>query len=70
MTTGSGRVLLPAADRRATIQGLGRRLRPRRMLLLSAGGLFAGRAAAELVGPAALGRIVDLVVDGHMARRR
>jgi len=57
-------VLLPSADRRTTVAGLRRRLRPLRALLLWAVGLFFGRSLAGLAGPAVLGHIVDLVVDG------
>ncbi len=59
-----GRVLLPSADRKTTVRGLRRRMRPRRALLLGAVGLFFGRSLAGLAGPAVLGHIVDLVVDG------
>ncbi|QXC63330.1 ABC transporter ATP-binding protein/permease [Aquihabitans sp. G128] len=64
---GPSSTLLPVADRRATLAALGRLLRPRRRLLALAAVLFVGRAAVGLVGPAVLGRIVDLVRAGDAA---
>lgn len=60
--------LLPVADRRETVRALGRLLGPRRLLLGLSAVVFVGRAAAGLVAPALLGRIVDLVRDGEPAR--
>ena len=59
--------LLPVADRRTTVRALRRLLRPRRALLTLAAALFVGRALVGLVGPAVLGRIVDLVRAGDAA---
>lgn len=65
MTT--GRVLLPIARRAETLRALRVLLRPRRWLLAGAGVLFVAAAATGLVGPAVLGRIVDLVASGEPA---
>ncbi|MGQ0615659.1 MAG: ABC transporter ATP-binding protein [Acidimicrobiia bacterium] len=55
---------LPTADRAATVRVVRALLRPRRLVLAGAAGLFVARAGAGLVGPAVLGRIVDLVNAG------
>lgn len=58
---------LPIAGRRDTTQAVLALLRPRRTLLAAAVGLFVAAAAASLVGPIALGVIVDRVIDGAPA---
>jgi len=60
-------VLLPTAGRTDTVRALRTRLRDRRALLGGAAVLFVGQALAGLAGPAVLGHIVDLVVDGRAA---
>lgn len=57
----AGRALLPTADPAATRAALRRLLRPQRYLLALALGLMIAESLAGLIGPAVLGRIVDLV---------
>ena len=59
--------VLPVAGRRHTTQAVLALLRPRRALLAGAVGLFVAASAASLVGPLALGVIVDRVIDGAPA---
>ena len=58
------RVPLPVADARRTRAAVGDLLREHRLLVVGTGLVLLGRAAAGLVGPAVLGRIVDLVLTG------
>ncbi len=62
-----GRPLLPTADARATWRTLRHLLRPHRTLVVVAAVLLVAESLAGLVGPAVLGRIVDLVTDGAEA---
>lgn len=58
------RVPLPVADARRTRAAVGDLLGEHRRLVVVTGLVLLGRAAAGLVGPAVLGRIVDLVLTG------
>lgn len=60
----AGRVLLPTATRTETRRAVRRILRPHRALVLLAVPLLVAESASSLVGPAVLGRIVDLVTAG------
>jgi len=59
--------LLPVASPREARRALVRLLGPHRALALLAAGVLVARVLVGLVGPAVLGRIVDLVVDGEPA---
>lgn len=61
------RVLLPTASPRETRRAVRDLLRPRRGLLVAAIGVLVASTVAALVGPALLGRIVDLAVRGQPA---
>ncbi|MGH8934604.1 MAG: ABC transporter ATP-binding protein [Egibacteraceae bacterium] len=61
------RILLPTASARQTRQAVRALLRPRRGLLVAAIGVLVAATVAALVGPALLGRIVDLAVSGRSA---
>ncbi|MGH9247801.1 MAG: ABC transporter ATP-binding protein [Acidimicrobiales bacterium] len=61
------RPLLPVAGGRETWRHVSAVLGPRRRVLAAAGAMFVARAGAGLVGPAVLGRLVDLVVEGRSA---
>src|SRR5918992_5699104 len=63
----SGRVLLPTAGPAETRRTLRRLLRPHRALVLLAVPLLVAESLTGLIGPAVLGRIVDLVSDGAAA---
>ncbi|MEW6476451.1 MAG: ABC transporter ATP-binding protein [Actinomycetota bacterium] len=63
----AGRALLPTATSTETWSALRRLLRPHRGLVLLAVLLMVVESASGLVGPAVLGRIVDLVTDGAPA---
>lgn len=58
---------LPVADRRTTASAVVDLLRSRRTLLVAAAVMFTAGAASSLVGPLALGTIVDRVLDGAPA---
>lgn len=64
MTAPSTGALLPTSSPARTRQALRRVLRPYRGLALVAMTLMVAESLSGLVGPAVLGRIVDLVVDG------
>ena len=66
-TTSSGRALLPTADAAETRRALRRLLRPHRALVMLAVPLLVAESMTGLVGPAVLGHIVDLVIDGAAA---
>ncbi|WP_036726292.1 ABC transporter ATP-binding protein [Patulibacter minatonensis] len=59
----SGRLLLPTASPRETRRAIGRLVRPRRGLAVAALGLLVAAAAAGLLVPPLLGRLVDVTID-------
>ena len=61
------RALLPTAGPTETRRALRRLLRPHRALVLLAVPLLVAESLTGLIGPAVLGRIVDLVSDGATA---
>jgi ATP-binding cassette subfamily C protein len=61
------RTLLPTATPIQTWRALRRLLRPHRALVLLAVPLMVAESLSGLIGPAVLGRIVDLVADGAAA---
>ncbi|HKY75429.1 MAG TPA: ABC transporter ATP-binding protein [Acidimicrobiia bacterium] len=63
----SGRTLLPTAGPAETRRALRRLLRPHRALVLLAVPLLVAESLTGLIGPAVLGHIVDLVIDGAAA---
>ena len=63
----SGRALLPTAGAAETRRALRRLLRPQRTLVLLAVPLLVAESMTGLIGPAVLGHIVDLVIDGAAA---
>ena len=63
----SERALLPTAGPAETRRALRRLLRPHRALVLLAVPLLVAESLTGLIGPAVLGRIVDLVTDGAAA---
>ena len=63
----SERALLPTAGAAETRRALRRLLRPQRSLLLLALPLLLAESLTGLIGPAVLGRIVDLVTEGAAA---
>ena len=63
----SERALLPTASPAETRRALRRLLRPHRALVLLAVPLLLAEGLTGLIGPAVLGRIVDLVTDGAAA---
>jgi len=66
-TPSSGRALLPTADAAETRRALHRLLRPQRALVMLAVPLLVAESLTGLIGPAVLGHIVDLVIDGATA---
>ena len=63
----AGRALLPTASPVQTWRALRRLLRPHRTLVLLAAPLLVAESLSGLIGPAVLGRIVDLVTGGASA---
>lgn len=63
----SGRTLLPTAGPAETRRALRRLLRPQRALVMLAVPLLVAESMTGLIGPAVLGHIVDLVIDGATA---
>ena len=60
----SGRTLLPTAGPAETRRALRRLLRPQRTLVALAVPLLVAESMTGLIGPAVLGHIVDLVIEG------
>ncbi len=66
-TSSSGRALLPTAGTAEIRRALRRLLRPQRTLVALAVPLLVAESLTGLIGPAVIGHIVDLVLDGAAA---